>query len=64
MRLRMLTYGLSLLIASFFAVTVAVTPVSAQQQPNIIMIMGDDIGIWNTGAYHRGLISTSSLPRA
>src|SRR5436190_8787900 len=28
-----------------------------QQQPNIIMIMGDDIGIWNTGAYHRGLMA-------
>ena len=57
MRRKELTYGLSLLIASFVAVTVAVTPVSAQQQPNIIMIMGDDIGIWNTGAYHRGLMA-------
>jgi arylsulfatase len=27
------------------------------QQPNIIMIMGDDIGIWNIGAYHRGLMA-------
>jgi arylsulfatase len=57
MRRKELTYGLSLLIASFVAETVAVTPVSAQQQPNIIMIMGDDIGIWNTGAYHRGLMA-------
>jgi arylsulfatase A-like enzyme len=57
MRRKKLTYGLSLLIASFVAETVAVTPVSAQQQPNIIMIMGDDIGIWNTGAYHRGLMA-------
>lgn len=57
MRRKKLTYGLSLLIASFVAVTVAATPVSAQQQPNIIMIMGDDIGIWNTGAYHRGLMA-------
>jgi arylsulfatase A-like enzyme len=56
-RRKKLTYGLSLLIASFVAETVAVTPVSAQQQPNIIMIMGDDIGIWNTGAYHRGLMA-------
>jgi arylsulfatase len=57
MRRRKLAYGLSLLIASFVAGTMAVTPVSAQQQPNIIMIMGDDIGIWNTGAYHRGLMA-------
>ena len=29
-----------------------VAPAAAQQKPNIIMIMGDDIGIWNIGAYH------------
>jgi arylsulfatase A-like enzyme len=27
------------------------------QQPNIVMIMGDDIGMWNIGAYHRGLMA-------
>jgi arylsulfatase A-like enzyme len=32
-------------------------PASAQQKPNIIMIMGDDIGIWNIGAYHRGMMA-------
>jgi len=40
--------------------TVAVSmPASAQQQqkPNIVVIMGDDIGIWNIGAYHRGTMS-------
>jgi hypothetical protein len=57
MRRKRLTYSLSLLIASFVAVTVVATPVSAQQQPNIIRFMGDDIGIWNTGAYHRGLMA-------
>jgi arylsulfatase len=34
--------------------------VSAQAQdkkPNIICIMGDDIGIWNIGAYHRGMMA-------
>ena len=25
--------------------------------PNIVAIMGDDIGIWNIGAYHRGMMS-------
>ena len=25
--------------------------------PNIVVIMGDDIGIWNIGAYHRGLMA-------
>src|SRR5262245_51406142 len=28
-----------------------------QKQPNIVVIMGDDIGIWNIGAYHRGMMS-------
>ncbi len=27
------------------------------QQPNILVIMGDDIGIWNIGAYHRGMMA-------
>jgi arylsulfatase len=33
-------------------------PVSAQEKkPNILVIMGDDIGMWNIGAYHRGLMA-------
>ena len=27
------------------------------KQPNILVIMGDDIGMWNIGAYHRGLMA-------
>lgn len=27
-----------------------------QEKPNIIVIMGDDIGIWNIGAYNRGMM--------
>src|SRR5262245_45388474 len=39
--------------------------VAQQQRPNIIMIMGDDIGIWNIGAYHRGMMAarTPNLDR-
>jgi len=42
------------------------TPAQAQQpvpipptgqRPNIVVIMGDDIGIWNLGAYHRGMMA-------
>jgi arylsulfatase A-like enzyme len=29
----------------------------AGQRPNIVVIMGDDIGIWNIGAYHRGMMA-------
>ena len=36
-------------------------PASAQQpepkQPNILVIMGDDVGWFNIGAYHRGIMS-------
>ena len=29
---------------------------AATDKPNILFIMGDDIGIMNVGAYHRGLM--------
>ena len=33
-------------------------PVCAQEKnPNIVVIMGDDIGMGNIGAYHRGLMA-------
>jgi arylsulfatase A-like enzyme len=47
------------LLAVFAAVTVASTPAAAQQQqakPNILFIMGDDIGWMQPSIYHRGLM--------
>ena len=32
----------------------------AQSRPNILMIMGDDIGMWNISAYHRGMMGGST----
>ncbi len=35
------------------------TPAAAQgsaKKPSILVIMGDDIGIWNLSAYHQGLM--------
>ena len=29
-------------------------------KPNIIMIMADDVGIWNISAYHRGMMGGST----
>src|ERR1022692_1720193 len=49
------------LLASCVAVATsfAMAPASAQQQqkPNIVVIMGDDVGIWNIGAYSRGMMA-------
>jgi arylsulfatase A-like enzyme len=47
------------LLALFAAVTVASMPAAAQQQPakpNILFIMGDDIGWMQPSIYHRGLM--------
>src|SRR3981081_3669021 len=35
----------------------APAPAAAVQRPNIVVIMGDDIGMWNIGAYHRGMMA-------
>jgi len=46
-------------LASLVALTVVSMPAAAQQQqrPNIIFIMGDDIGWFNISAYHRGIMA-------
>jgi arylsulfatase len=49
------TCGLTLLAATMIASPQAI----AQQQrpPNILVIMGDDVGWFNIGAYHQGIRS-------
>ena len=42
------------LLAVFVAVGLESGPASAQKKPNILVIMGDDVGWFNIGAYHRG----------
>src|SRR5690349_11637698 len=40
------------------AVTALTGPAhAADKKPNILFIMGDDIGMWNIGAYHRGMMA-------
>jgi arylsulfatase A-like enzyme len=46
--------GLSALLLALVGL---VAPAVAQQKPNIIMIMGDDIGWFNIGAYHQGIMA-------
>ena len=52
-----------LLLAS--AGKAAAPAVAAERKPNIVVIMGDDVGVWNIGAYHRGMMAgkTPNLDR-
>ena len=46
------------LFASSATMMMAAAPAAAQQQkPNILVVMGDDVGWFNVGAYHRGIMS-------
>ena len=47
-------------VALSTTLTLSTLPATAQQQqrpPNILVIMGDDVGWFNIGAYHRGIMS-------
>jgi arylsulfatase A-like enzyme len=46
-----------ILVAILVALAWSAGPAAAQQKPNIVVIMGDDIGMWNIGAYHRGMMA-------
>jgi len=48
-----------LLVSAFLA-----APASAQDRPNIVVIFGDDVGVWNVGAYSHGMMGrTPNLDR-
>ena len=32
----------------------------AAKQPNIVVIMSDDVGMWNLSTYHRGMMGGST----
>ena len=66
-RNKMINSGMSMLVATkrcavgltaSAALMCAVTPgQAADKKPNILFIMGDDIGMWNIGAYSRGMMA-------
>jgi arylsulfatase A-like enzyme len=51
------TFRIAGLLALATVLALAARPVSAQQKkPNILVIMTDDVGVWNVSAYHRGMM--------
>src|SRR5215470_902267 len=57
--------GLSLLIATAALLSAVASAPAQDKKPNILFIMGDDVGWFNIGAYHRGMMSgkTPNLDR-
>jgi arylsulfatase len=46
--------------ASLIVAILLTVPAAAQDKPNILVIFGDDIGMWNISAYHRGMMGGST----
>src|SRR5262245_61786260 len=57
MRLKHLVRAGAALLALVLSASWAAPAQAQAQKPNIVVIMGDDIGIWNIGAYHRGMMA-------
>src|SRR6201996_8855163 len=61
-RRKILLGGTALAAASALSTATSIQTAQAQaapsgQRPNILVIMGDDVGWFNIGAYHRGIMS-------
>jgi len=49
-------------IVAVLALAFTVSIASAQaKKPNIVVIMTDDVGVWNISAYHRGMMGAERL---
>jgi len=47
---------IAVLTAVMFALVMGIPAAEAQKKPNILVIFGDDIGMWNVGAYTHGMM--------
>ena len=55
-RKNLIKYGLTVLAASTALIGAGGTAQAADKKPNIMFIMGDDIGWMQPSCYHRGLM--------
>ncbi len=55
-KMKLQPYGLSLLTAGAALLSVIAPAQAADKKPNIVIIWGDDIGMWNISAYNRGMM--------
>ena len=59
-RNNLIKYGLTALAASTTLIGAAGTAWAADKKPNIVVIMGDDIGLWNISTYNQGIGAVTS----
>ncbi len=57
MKQKAITSGLPLLTVAAALLGALPAVRAADKKPNILVIMGDDIGMWNIGAYSRGMMA-------
>ena len=55
-RNRLSGFGLTLVAAATVLLGAAGTSQAQEKKPNILVIMTDDVGVWNISAYHRGMM--------
>jgi hypothetical protein len=51
-----LLFGAAWFVGAVFLASIGSSPAIAADKPNILVIMTDDVGMWNIGAYHRGMM--------
>ncbi|MEQ1485444.1 arylsulfatase [Methyloglobulus sp.] len=53
-------YALALAVLIVVGVALPGTTLAQTKKPNILIIWGDDVGMWNLSAYHRGMMGGST----